>query len=290
MSATKWVFVATFGLWCACAPAPLIQAVRQDDPVATALLLESGQDVDQRQQGKTALMWALEEDNVATAISLVEHHASVVALDDRKWTVLHYAACGSPKTRSLIPLILQEGGIGVIDWLTADTGETALHCVAKQGDRVSVRILLMSGADLGARNRLGQTPYDVALAAGYGSLATSIISREGRLLRCPRPLSSPPRGERTAADACEALQFELDASVSESSGTCRPLHECVHERFSFKRCLQNVEKRTSAEGISCRKACPMGPNHPYCKVWCDEELWRPLQGLFEVCAREVADE
>ncbi len=122
-------------------------------------------------------------------------------------------------------------------------GRTPLHWAAVWGHREAAGVLLDAGADLGARDELGDTPADVVgECAGPGTTPGAGMSREDRMafreaLRAaaeavraaraieapppPAPASPPPPAPRAAsrsesrmrpATAAPALAAALDAS------------------------------------------------------------------------------
>jgi len=95
------------------------------------LLLGYGANVDARnEEGSTPLDWAAEWGHTEVVQLLLDHGADVSAQEKDRWTALHWAAeCGCLRT---------------------------------------VEVLLERGADPHARTNEDKTPFQVALANGYG--------------------------------------------------------------------------------------------------------------------------
>ena len=55
---------------------------------------------------------------------------------------------------------------------TDQSGNTALHRVAEDGEEVVVQALLKVGVKSGVKNKAGKTPLDLAKAAGHKAVAT----------------------------------------------------------------------------------------------------------------------
>ncbi|MBX9880635.1 MAG: ankyrin repeat domain-containing protein [Sphingomonas sp.] len=72
--------------------------------------------------------------------------------------------------------LLTKPGTTVINHKDYNSGETALHIVAKRGDALWTRFLLQKGADPNARDGRGNTPMLVAITVGASDLVPILIA------------------------------------------------------------------------------------------------------------------
>lgn len=133
------------------------------------LLVEKGADLSLRdKKGNSALAWAAQYGNGDVVKYLIQrlvaqgNESYITTVDIRGRTALHRAAA--------------KGYVDVVEMLlTAENTDstllaresipraTPLHAAAYQGHEMVVKILLKNGGDVKARNRLGETPIDLAL-------------------------------------------------------------------------------------------------------------------------------
>ncbi len=179
----------------------LMTAAAGGRPELVTALLARGAHADARnRRGGTALMYAATAGDADSARLLLDHGAQVNAAAQNGWTALMLATARGfdPVVRLLLahgadpdvpdiygttPLIraAQEQRLTVARRLLEDghartdardeSGATALHHAARQGQSELACWLLAHGADPQARSRAGHTPVDLALAAGHTAVA-----------------------------------------------------------------------------------------------------------------------
>lgn len=191
----------------------MVAAGTADLDLVTALLAR-GADADARnQRGGSALMYAANAGDPRSVRALLERGAQIDAAARNGWTALMLATARGfdPVVRLLLargadpdradiygttPLIravqqerpsavrlLLETGRARTD-LRDETGGTALHHAAGQGQAEIIDLLIAHGADPGARNRAGRTPSELAMAAGHRAMAERL-----RQAAAGRPIS-----------------------------------------------------------------------------------------------------
>jgi len=57
------------------------------------------------------------------------------------------------------------------------SGETLLHYAVRANNRDAVADLIALGADRGAKNRRGETPFDLAQTKGYQEIASLLATK-----------------------------------------------------------------------------------------------------------------
>ncbi|MFN3650240.1 MAG: ankyrin repeat domain-containing protein [Armatimonadota bacterium] len=135
----------------------LQEAVRARDLALVTLLLESGAEVDDRDEGgMTPLMWAALGGSLPLLELLLSRGADVNAADQRGDTALMRAA--GRGRGPVVKLLLARGAkVNAAD----QDGCTALHIAVRALDPFeSLQALLLAGADPEARARDGTTPRD----------------------------------------------------------------------------------------------------------------------------------
>lgn len=134
------------------------------------LLIEEGADLGLRdKKGNSALSWAVQGGSMDIVQYLLLQFAAkgdersyITAVDTRGRTALHRAAAKGHV--EIVKMLL--GVAGADSALRARDnvlGMTPLHSAAFQGHDKVVDILLEYGGDMGVKNRLGETPFDMAL-------------------------------------------------------------------------------------------------------------------------------
>ncbi|XP_049630450.1 diacylglycerol kinase iota [Suncus etruscus] len=90
-------------------------------------------------------------------------------------SLLHYAA--KTGNGEIVKYILDHGPSELLDMADSETGETALHKAACQGNRAVCQLLVDAGASLRKTDSKGKTPQDRAHQAGDPDLAAYLESR-----------------------------------------------------------------------------------------------------------------
>ena len=134
----------------------LLLAVQLHDTyLVSALLSEANVDSDEVDtDGRTALFY----------VSSTTKDYNVFLMDDEEWD----------NATLVILKMLEEHGANVNH--QANDGSTPLHMAASKGDDFATKTLLDMKADPRVKNAAGQTPLDVALAAGYPEIAVFILN------------------------------------------------------------------------------------------------------------------
>jgi hypothetical protein len=124
-------------------------------------------------RGRTALMWAVHEGRLLTIDALARRGASLGKLTKHGFRPLCTAAALS---NGSLQAVVQAFGEAVVrqavnarEW--AGHRWTPLHRAAAAGVADNVRLLLLHGADVVAKDERGRTPEDVARAAGHDAVA-----------------------------------------------------------------------------------------------------------------------
>ena len=111
---------------------------------------------------------------------LVDHHASVNALDHEEGTVLHRAVIDdrSPHLKMLRFLLSKGANVDA----RRKGVETPLHIAVYLGRADVVNLLLQHGADVHARNNFGQTPMHLAsFPQGYPEIVRILLAHGGSI-------------------------------------------------------------------------------------------------------------
>ncbi len=144
---------------------PLLWALIEPDASTRlekiALLVEEGADINMSNvDGETILHQAFRDTTLTKY--LLEHGANVHAKNRYDWTPLHYAVLFDDCIESVKHLITFNAPINAPD----DELFIPLHLAVKHNNIQAIKLLIEAGADLHAKNNVGQTPYDLACCMG----------------------------------------------------------------------------------------------------------------------------
>ncbi|KAL2773476.1 E3 ubiquitin-protein ligase MIB2 isoform 5, partial [Daubentonia madagascariensis] len=131
---------------------------------ALDLLQRHPEQVDTKNQGRTALQMAAYLGQVELVRLLLQARAGVDLPDDEGNTALHYAALGNQPEAARV---LLSAGCGA-DALNS-TRSTALHVAVQRGFLEVVRILCERGCDVNLPDAHADTPLHSAISAGAGA-------------------------------------------------------------------------------------------------------------------------
>jgi len=175
----------------------LMVAAGAAEPKLVQVLLARGADANARnRRGGSALMYAATAGDRESVQALLARGARINATAQNGWTALMLATARG--FDPIVRLLLEQGAdpeiadiYGTTPLIRAvqqerrsaarllleigrartevrdESGGTALHHAAGQGEVELVRILIAHGANRAARNRAGQTPLDLATIAGH---------------------------------------------------------------------------------------------------------------------------
>lgn len=188
----------------------LIRAARESRFITVQCLTENNASLDlQDRHGRTALFYASQHAHVAM-VSLLIGAGADITLDDKDGVKPLDIALrnGAP---ALVALFEQPLKNLLARIPSADTGarlqyrrapacppdphgDTMLTWAAREGQENVIRAMVQSGADVRLRNRAGQTPREVAEAAGHRHIVQLLEEAETRM-------HTSARTQTTAADA-----------------------------------------------------------------------------------------
>jgi ankyrin repeat protein len=174
---------------------PFYEAVVKGDFEMCSFLIKNGADKDSRDNsGKTALFETIINKNRSLMELLISQGCSIQKRDNQGNTALHAAIivdntpaieylfslnadifATNKQNASPLSLVLRKGNEAVKSFMTTENinsmdnnGNTPLHIGASMKVPVStLQVLIDKGADLEARNNLGQRPYDKAVEVKY---------------------------------------------------------------------------------------------------------------------------
>lgn len=182
------------------APAPratLADAIEKKDAAAVRALIGDS-DVNAAQaDGMTALHWAAQHDDLATAKALLAARANPRA--QNRYGVTPLALACTNGSTAMVKLLLDAGADANA---TLRGGETALMTAARTGIVGAVTALISHGADVNARLPQGQTALMWAAADGQAEVVDALLAA-GAEFRTPlatgfTPLLFAVRGGHTA--------------------------------------------------------------------------------------------
>jgi len=121
-------------------------------------------------KGDTPLMLALRRNDLNAATTLINAGSSLFVSNADNISPLSIIFSMEPGARSKL---FAAAGVNDADF----SGETLLHYAVRANNKDVVAALISLGADKGAKNRKGETPFDLAQAKGYQEIATLLANR-----------------------------------------------------------------------------------------------------------------
>lgn len=174
----------------------LIRAAREARMIMAEILMDHGASLDlQDRHGRTALSYATRTAHIELVALLINAGADITLDDKDGEKPLDIALKnGAPELVSLFEQPLKDllaripsADTGArLQYRTAPTsspdphGDTMLTWAAREGQENVVRAMVQSGADVRMRNRAGQTPREVAEAAGQKLIVCMLEEAEER--------------------------------------------------------------------------------------------------------------
>jgi ankyrin repeat protein len=195
--------VAALGLWVGAAAAQLelAAAAERGDARAVRALLRQSVDVDAAQpDGMTALLWAVQNNDVDMADRLLGAGADFRAANRTGATPLYLAAMNG--SAEMIARLLEAGADP--NALVTGEQETVLMLAAYTGNPEAVRVLLDAGADVNRAQIRGQTAIMWAAVEGHADVIR-LLASHGADVGAQSIVSTRP--ERRPAGGMTALLF-----------------------------------------------------------------------------------
>lgn len=129
-------------------------------------LISLGYPVDTRNaDGYTALNWAIEQNDVKTALVLLENGANPFQAIDKKGNNGVTIALQNKNKQMLSNIVKFAGKLSDVQ------GNTILHYAAKNSTAAIVKTLISYGLDKNVKNVAGDTPYDIAVRWKHSDIA-----------------------------------------------------------------------------------------------------------------------
>ncbi|XP_005108326.1 death-associated protein kinase dapk-1 [Aplysia californica] len=125
----------------------------------------------QNKEKETALHCAAVRGNIDCVRILLENQAPLNVTDKRGSTPLHLAC---QRHNAAIALLILNAGCK-LDIIDKETGESALHCAAREGLLHVVQTLCSLGADVDQVTEDGLTPLHLACKSGHIEIARSLL-------------------------------------------------------------------------------------------------------------------
>jgi ankyrin repeat protein len=166
---------------------PLIAALARRHFQTAGLLRHNGADVEVHFEGGNTLLnpaaWTGDFEMVRV---LLNYKADVNARSDAGWTPIHAVSQGHQGTvipnvyQSLgdVARLLLEHGADVDAQISDGSGQTPLHVTMQFNNVEVVRVLLEYGANVGAEDSQGRTPFQIASANRYDEIM-KLLSEHG---------------------------------------------------------------------------------------------------------------
>lgn len=177
-----FVLLVLSAAWIVRAEPPLVEAVRQADPVRIQSLLAKHAEVDLASaDGMTALLWAVQKDDLQAVKLLLTAGADANRTNDYGIFPLAFA-CENGNSAMLTMLL--DSGADPRKRLAG--GETPLMIAARTGKMEPVKALLAHGAEASAKEDRGQTAIMWAAAEGHAGVVDLLI-KAGADFRTPLP-------------------------------------------------------------------------------------------------------
>ena len=170
---------------------PLLWAVEQGHEAVVKLLLESGADLESKDEefGQTPLLWAVIYGNEAVVKLLVEKGAGLESKDTFGQTPLSLAA--KEGKEAMVKLLVEKGAD--VEYKNI-YDRTPLSLVAEYGHEAVIKLLLEEGAELESKDGFGQTPLSLAAEKGHEMVVKLLLEKgakmESKDIRGQTPLSS----------------------------------------------------------------------------------------------------
>ena len=170
---------------------PLADAAQRQDKQAVQALLAKKADVNATQaDGATALHWAVYADDAETTASLIRAGATVNVKNN--YGVSPFAVAAKNGNANIIGQLMKAGADPNDALNYINSSETPLMHAARAGSAEAVRLMLLAGAKVNAReNWNGQTALHWAAAEGHGAVVQALIEGGADIRQRSNAGSSP---------------------------------------------------------------------------------------------------
>jgi ankyrin repeat protein len=166
----------------------LMRAVIHNDPQKVAALIKAGVQLDETDEGETALHWAVSRRHTEIVVMLLDAGANPNVPDNDGYTPLHDIAemedC--PPARMMLKALLAAGADPNLR--ESKNGWTPLHITVMSDDHDDLDIaeeLLCGGADPTLRDFAGMTAAELAESTGYSVPVLPLSSFQTMLPQSP---------------------------------------------------------------------------------------------------------
>jgi len=197
---------------------PLFAAARDGRQQDLERLLAKGANPNSKNaDGWPALVRAAMGGHADVVQALLRAGASLAQPDAHGSTALIWAA--EHGKHGCVEILLPLPGVDT-GWSSADSGNTALHLSAKQGQLQCAVLLVDAGADPAKQNKDGKTPLDLARETGNAKVASFLSGDDSR---------RQAKAKAAAAEAELAKQqalAEKQAALEEELKQLQKWHEC----------------------------------------------------------------